>query len=169
MTWLIWWIQILRQISWNSDSSGDPVECSTSRAQLRLHKARPRLISPCHGAVDSCRRDWKLRLAYTNNVANQQTNVMFHFMSNRPFFALISVFFEKGLGNSVTQLLLKHIVQLLQLLVTCLMEISLSNIIKLHLLRAAWRGNLHATFRILQVEISEHHEKNPASELLWQH
>eukprot|EP00435_Cladocopium_sp_Y103_P053061 s143_g16.t2 len=27
------------------------------------------------------------RLAYTNNVANQQTNVMFHFMSNRPFFA----------------------------------------------------------------------------------
>eukprot|EP00434_Breviolum_minutum_P028828 symbB.v1.2.025500.t2/scaffold2452.1/size150514/1 len=27
------------------------------------------------------------RLAYTNNMANQQTNVMFHFMSNRPLFA----------------------------------------------------------------------------------
>ena len=26
------------------------------------------------------------RLAYTNNMANQQTNVMFHFMSNRPLF-----------------------------------------------------------------------------------
>ena len=29
-----------------------------------------------------------VRLAYTNNVPNQQSNVMFHFMTNRPLFVL---------------------------------------------------------------------------------
>lgn len=59
--------------------------CATSSS---LGPASPRIASrrSC-GQLEL----WKLRLAYTNNVANQQTNVMFHFMSNRPFFALISV------------------------------------------------------------------------------
>eukprot|EP00913_Durusdinium_trenchii_P007343 g6902.t1 len=38
-------------------------------------------------AVPHVRNFTFTRLAYTNNVANQQTNVLFHFMTNRPLFA----------------------------------------------------------------------------------
>ena len=40
---------------------------------------------------DECCYPIFARLAYTNNMANQQTNVMFHFMSNRPLFVPSSV------------------------------------------------------------------------------